>query len=203
MWIAESSNAQLLDHQLFPNLSPPPSSMVFSAKACSLANVSASERVYIINPETERGSRASRGEQSSGGGSSPIQCSVATATYGQGRILYVGDVNAEESTCEMVAGFCCAAAVSGGARLPYGRVPEDELQGVKRELETGNVKFRAGEYEAALAKYDDAIWGLRGRYWGSDEVKENACRPITCPPHSSLPSVFGECVGGLHFCVNF
>lgn len=60
---------------------------VTSAKACMLSNVDVSERLYVI-PK---------------GDAVPEMCYAAVASIGAGRACFIGDVNAERSTIDIIA----------------------------------------------------------------------------------------------------
>jgi hypothetical protein len=92
------------------------------------------------------------------GGDGDYDVCVATAQFGSGRILFLGDVNCECATSSLVHAFCAALPPSS-----FGSLAEDELREVAAQRAAGNSSFLTSDFAAAIERYNAALQVFGGR----------------------------------------
>ena len=90
---------------------------------------------------------------------------MATRAYGRGRIAYIGDVNCEAGTADLVLAFCSSNQVGIAAAdlvNPLALTAE-EVAEVLCQKNAGNTSFGIKDFTAARLAYEQAleVYGTR------------------------------------------
>jgi hypothetical protein len=156
----------------------------YNAKVCALRNVPPEDRVLVVTEGSRHESLstpppppppppppAAAAEEGSGGGGGGDRddrddrdVAVATRKVGKGRVCYVGDVNCEADTAELVAAFCAApSGFSANDLQALAALSPDEFSQVLQLKAKGNACFGAKDFSGAKKAYGRArkVFGCR------------------------------------------
>lgn len=141
----------------------------YSVKGNTLRNIPPEERCFGVTEESKKLSYYSGGKNSP---ASDPDTLVAIHDHGLGCICYVGDVNSEDRTLQLVEAFVSSRSSNSPIDCWTEPLPEEVLEDVLEDKEKGNIYFKNGDMESAFVSYQSAVARYNGARGSQGEQRD-------------------------------